>query len=211
MYGIQKRNNGSVQIVKTMIRVVKRVFLICVTLVLISCHETNTPREFQNKTIVSKDIYQRDKEKLAAMLQENATSEKSLLPTSIFSIFLESYVDTIFYGPRGKMAFLGINKRINKNADLFPERYPDMIEYIGTGFMVIRRGNDEYELINDINFRATRSSSYKNASKLIRKIQFNEPMLDPHRVRYNINDIRFWDSGAWVYPDGSPVKLNKSD
>ena len=195
MYGIQKRKNGSVQIVITMIRVVKRVFLICVTLVLISCHETNTPREFQNKTIVSKDIYQRDKVNLQKLFQENVTSDNSILIVSKNLIYLESYVDTLFYGPNGQMAFLGINKLINKNLDLFPKKYPDMIEYIGTGIMVIKHSETNYEFINDINFKGTGGRTYEDASKFIRKIQFNEPMLDLHRVRYNINDIRFW--GQW--------------
>lgn len=190
--------------------IILQLILACIGLCTIcSCNKTNTPKEFQNSTIVPTEIYQADKLTLEKMIQEMVTSDSSLLPNNKRSLtYLESYVDTLFYGPNDQIAFLGINKRINKNADIFPVKFPGMIEYYSSAFIGYKKGDNKFEIIKDLKFHFSQDNSYKKASKHIRQLYFNEIQLLENENWYNINDVRFWDCDMWNNYGGAEVIIH---
>jgi hypothetical protein len=170
-----------------------------------SCSKTNTPKEYLNKTVIESRVYFKDKALLEKKLTKMVNSDSSLLPHNKSLKYLESYIDTIFYGTSGKIAFLGVTKRKNENLKFFPDKYKDGIEYYGSGFIGMKRDSNNLEIINNLYYHVSQSVDYEGASESLRQIYFNKMQLRKGEKVYNMNDIRFWGCPIWVYPDGRPV------
>lgn len=173
-----------------------------------SCRETNTPDEFLNSNQVISEIIEKDKNNLARQFMEILESENSWFPLSPYVDYKDIIIDTIFYSQNGKMVFIAIAKRENKLAYSQPKKFKNMIEYYGSAFIAHKYDRDSIKVINDLPYHVSQARHYKEAAQLMRNIYFNELLTDKHKTYYNINDIRFWDSEIWRYPDGSPVLID---
>ena len=100
-----------------------------------------------------------------------------------------------------------VTKLINEYAKNYPREYPGGVEYYSMAFIGVKRSTDSIEIIKDLVYKVSQSTNYNEASETIRKVYFNELLLDKHKEYYNINDIRFWDCEVWKYPDGSIIQL----
>ena len=175
----------------------------------LSCNYTNTPKEYLYNDITPKAAHISDKIILTDELTYGLSRDFGLLPKSDGLEYIEHIIDTIFYGPDSKLAFLHIAKRRNDLLSHLPREHPDQVEYYASSFICTRRSHDSIEIVNDLMFHYSQGETLREATNAIRKIYFNELQLVKSKNYYNINDTRFWDSGIWKYPDGRPVFLSE--
>ena len=171
---------------------------------MISCSsKTSTPKEFENVVSVSDSTYSQDSLYFATQITSLIEKKESAFyPKTYNHLTSEVFIDSIVYSPDlKKAAFFVIIK--NSNKELLVTDNPEGSHFDAKTFLAER--NDEsgewalkWFRIMNIN----RYSNYNEISKLIRKRYFEDLSKinnedGQSRYKYNLNDVRFWESSAW--------------
>ncbi len=202
MNGTMTKNNGYVLHVRKidMQQKINNILILIVFLISSSCSKTSTPKEFLYKTNIPTITYQRDVKKLTALTQSWLDSIRIVKEKKgvYSSKTLEVVIDTIFYGTNNKIAYLVVNKSKNKYAKTQDLKNKEGIQYNGECFIGERDSVHKTFIISK-NLKYSVSSSdmdgYEYVLKTLREMYFRE--IGYIDKRYNINDIRFWDSDVW--------------
>ncbi len=164
-----------------------------------SCSSGRTPSEFLNKTTVSADIYNANKRVLTDSIREFIlTNQSAYYPVDNDSL-TEIFIDTILYSPsKDKIAFFVITK--NTSNKLLSYKQGDKVyNYYDANCFIAHLKNDT--TIDKISWiEAYGLINYKNqceASKDIRELSFTENVRPNRNLRYNLDDVRFWNSKIW--------------
>jgi|GEM_PF-2345277 len=188
----------------------KFLYSILILVVVISCEcKTNTPIEFLNKHNTSEAAYARDIKKLEKETLHYIDSiGKQKTPISKVTN-VDVFIDTVFYNNENKIVFLAITKRINPYVKLKSgDEYKDGIDYYGNCFI----GNKDSSYINIIHklnhsVNSDEPDGYSRVKKKLRKIYLCE--MNNGNNRYNINDMRFWDSKVWEEAEIMNAKMKR--
>ncbi|QMU63340.1 MAG: hypothetical protein GKR88_02965 [Flavobacteriaceae bacterium] len=177
-----------------------RIIIFLIILVFYSCEwKTSTPEKYLNKNEVSKGKYKEDVKNLKELTLHfldsigNVTKPKSKVSN------LETSIDTIFYGNDNKIVFLAITKMFNPYVKLKTgEEYQDGIDYDGGCFIGKKDSvNGNIKIIYRVKYSvgSDESDGYLRVKNKLGEIYFRE--MEYIDGRYNINDMRFWDSKVW--------------
>ena len=177
--------------------------VLVIYLILVSCRsDMSTPKEFENVVRVSDSTYTEDSLYFATQIMSLIEKKESAFYPESYSFTLQVYIDSILYSPDlTKSAFFVILKKPN-NVIMGMENTKGS-HFDAKTFLAERNGGSgEWTLkwfrIMNIN----RYSNYNEISKLIRKRYFEDLRKinnedGQSRYKYNLNDVRFWESSAW--------------
>ena len=178
----------------------KYIILIKFLLLLNSCQgQTSTPDEFLNKNNISINSYKDDIRHLAgATIKYNDSVNKFRKPKPKSEI-LNVEIDTVFYGPKGKLTFLSIFKRRNPYVQsLKMKGNEEGIEFKGRCYLAVKDTvSNNIQIVKKLKYSAGSNEldAYKRVKNKLREIYLRE--MDYIDGRYNINDTRFWNSNVW--------------
>jgi len=161
-----------------------------------SCNKTSTPKEYLYKVEIPKEIYQKDVQNLQERILARFDSIHIVEETKgeYTRKYVETIVDTIFYGPSNKIAFLAVSMGKDKYvADAQPNN-PDGIVYNGECFIGVKKDSTNV-ILKSLKYSVSSSQSYERVLKTLREMYYRE--MKYIEGRYNINDTRFWDSSVW--------------
>lgn len=155
---------------------------------------TDTPEEYLNNTTSSRNFYLKDSAEIINRLRELLLKHEDFFHSTAYYDSTELVIDTIIYSPNfKKLAFIVITKNPT-NRQLMPDKryswYYDATCYLGI------RQRDVLSL-NWMGPIFTNSYSQQEISNNIREACFKTFITDDSLYRYNLNDIRFWDSPIW--------------
>jgi hypothetical protein len=187
-----------------------QVILVIVFAFFCSCGGTNkndTSKEFLNHATIKREAYTKDSIELIQQLETYLIEKKDFFHNSAYSNSTQLIVDSIIYSPDfNKLAvFLIIKNAVHKQ--LIPSRtyywYYDATCYLGI------RQNDTINL-NWIGPSFTNSYDKNELSSIIRDSYLtNFAAKDSkglHSYKYNLNDVRFWDSSIWKEIEDKKIK-----
>ncbi|SEA30941.1 hypothetical protein SAMN05192529_11359 [Arachidicoccus rhizosphaerae] len=159
-------------------------------------NDAKTPKEFLNETTVANSVYTKDSLQLIRQLKVLLSNRIGFFHDSFYSDSTILMIDTIVYSPmKNKLAFNVITKNPTAR-QLIPDRdyewYFDAATFIG-----IRDSGDF--LLQLIGSSFTNSRDLHSLSKEIRKDRFEKFISENKKddYRFNLNDIRFWNSSIW--------------
>ena len=174
----------------------KYLLVISILLILNSCNgQTSTPEEFLNSNKIDSKIYKNNRmtfKKSSLSYLDSLNNSKTPKPKSDI---LNINIDTVFYGPNGKVAILYILKKTNPYVELVNQDNEGGIQYSGGCLIGQKNGENSFEIFKKLKYNVTSVENKKVVSNKLRIIYLRELGLMDNR--YNINDIRFWDSNVW--------------
>ncbi len=163
-----------------------------------SCSKTTTPDNYLYEVEVSYD---------SSNLQdiEIITERLMYLYDSIREVSIEEgkklsktddvHIDTIFYGPNNKIAFLAIREIENIFVINSDQQDSFKTTYSGACYLGFKNElTNEIEVLKKLKYLVT-SESYEDAKRRLRLKYFRE--MEYIDGAYNINDKRFWNSLVW--------------
>jgi hypothetical protein len=174
-------------------RISKTVMSVLLLVLVTSCtSKTSTPKEYLNQNKISRETYLRDKSILKNTINFYIDSIDTTRKPKPKRERLSIEIDTIFYGSGGKIAFLCLSN--NKNPYVIANR--DSIQFIGECFIALKSEKDGViKIVKKLKYRVTTSEIPNEISKNLRDMYLKK--MGYIDKRYNINDIRFWDSDVW--------------
>lgn len=166
-----------------------------------------TPKEFLNHVEIKKEIYTNDSIEIVKQLKACLSEQKDFFHNSAYSDSTHLIIDSIIYSPGfNKLAVFLITKN-PVHRQLVPERNYDWY-YDATCYLGIRQ-NDTISL-SWIGPSFTNSYSKNELSNIIRDAYFtnfaSKGSADLHSYKYNLNDVRFWDSSIWKEIENKRIK-----
>lgn len=167
----------------------------------------DTPNEFLNHTVIRTEGYTKDSTEILNQLKYLLINHKDFFYSKEYFEGTEIIIDTILFAPGfNKLAVLVITKNPTYR-QLLPNRkhewYYDATCYLGV------RQKDSISLSRlGPNFS---NSSYKQElSDDIREACFRtfvtKDTVGAHVYKYNLNDIRFWESSEWKEIENEKIK-----
>lgn len=174
-------------------KVFKTITIIVFSVFVTSCLEkTSTPKEYLNQNKVLKQNYTKDVTILRKTVGFYIDSTRATRSPKSKSKLLSVEIDTIFYGSEGKIAFLYLSK--NKNP--YVTNNKDSIQFEGGCFIALKeKKNNSIKLIDKLKYGVTTSEIPNKISEDLRTMYLRE--MNYIEGRYNINDMRFWESDVW--------------
>jgi hypothetical protein len=159
---------------------------------------TDTPKQYLNHSIPSRQRYLEDKQTLLQEFKILLKNQKSFFNDSSFSDSTTTIIiDTIVYSPNfNKMAILIIAKNPTYK-QLRPKMGTNWF-YNSTCYLGIKR-------VENIDLRMcgptfTNTDNLKDASEFIREGCFRNFVVKNSEIySFNVNDKRFWDSKIWQH------------
>lgn len=161
-------------------------YLILLVFITSCAQETSTPEEFMNTNKVPNEVYRKDLVLLTDAVKVHHDSINSVVNPRSVSKLLDAKIDTIFYGDKDKIVFLALLTKENEYAE-------KGIQYVGECYIAYKK--NKVENLYELKYSATATSSIIKVSEMIRRIYLRE--MNYIEGKYNINDIRFWDSYVW--------------
>ncbi len=177
--------------------------LLIVCPILVSCSSnTSTPKEFENAVSVSDSIYAQDSSYFVTQIMSLIEKKESAFYPESYSFTSQVHIDSILYSPDlTKSAFFVILKK--PNSVILGMENTEGSHFDAKTFLAEKDDKSgEWSLkwfrIMNIN----RYSNYNEISKLIRTRYFEDLCKindedGKSRYKYNLNDVRFWESSAW--------------
>lgn len=176
----------------------KNILLSMLVLTVLSCGETTTPKDYiyNSRVDIPFKIYQQDVHNLRELLLLRFDSIRyAKVITGIYkSEYIETEVDTLLYGPSNKIVFLSVSTRKNKYVAETQPNNPEGLDYVGECYIGNKK-DSTYTIFRALKYSTGSSQSYERVLKSLRKMYFKE--MNYIEDRYNINDIRFWNSSVW--------------
>ena len=174
-------------------------------LILISCGKPEapkTPAKYRYKTVVEDSIYDQDKEYFKIEVNELIDRREGPFYPDSYELEAEVFIDSILYSPNKlKTIFFAIVKQPNKALE--ETDGPENSHYNAYCFLGIRDSKGKSWRIKWFDaMRFVHFDSYIEASKLIR-FRYSRNLVEiknqkgESRYKYNVNDIRFWESLVW--------------
>ena len=159
----------------------------------ISCRaRTTTPNKYKYSLNVSKVIYNKHKDILADSIKVFVTERrKAYYPTENDSL-TEFSIDTIVYSPHvDKIIFFVITK--NSNNKLPSNGSINEFHYEARCFIAIVDSNELKSISWLSAYNLTNYHSYEKVSNRIRDVYFKNINGSRRQIKFNLDDIRFWD------------------
>lgn len=200
---MKTNKNGFVQTVNELDM---RLFGILLVLTfLCSCKQTTTSKEFLNTYTVNPELYKKEKEILEVIARDYIDSIGNNItpPSPLKTIYFK--IDTIFYNGQEKFALLYYRK-VKHSIYIFNQ---DSTSYDGGCLIGTKVGEntDSLKILAEL----TISSSSENSSEWVindnRSTYLRE--LKYVKGKYNINDIRFWESDVWEKAEIMNAKMKR--
>jgi len=159
---------------------------------------TDTPREFLNHTVVSKKDYFKDSVEIWDKLRSSLLSREDFFSNRAYFDSTEVIIDSIVYSPDLKKIAAIVIVKNPTYRQLMPDKKYDWY-YDATCYLGIKQ-NDTIT-ISWLGPVYTNSYNKQNISNDIREACFRtfvtKDSVGPNAYKYNLNDIRFWDSKIW--------------
>lgn len=177
-------------------KIIKIIFFLLFLTIIVSCiNKTSTSKEYLNENKVSKETYFNDKNTLQNVVSSYITSANMQKKPKPKSEILSVEIDTIFYGPNSKIAFLYISK--NKNP--YASTNKDSLQYVGGCLIARKDSSNSIKIIDKLKYITTTSEIPNKISRDLRLTYLRD--IGYVEGKYNINDNRFWESKVWNYTD----------
>jgi len=157
-----------------------------------------TPIKYRNYSKVQPEIYGKHEKYLFGYIR--SIIGKGIEPFNVkeYDSLTEVFIDTIIYSPsKNKLAFFVIAK--NSNDKLLSGGNRNEFHYDAHCFIGHISLNDEIFDISWLSaYNLSRYENLESASYRIRELHFQEfnETRNP-KAKYNLDDIRFWDSEVW--------------
>lgn len=168
-------------------------------LVFTSCiKDTSTPKEFLNSNRVTTKKYNKDKVSIRNAIYSLYDSINVTKTPVQKTNVLDVKIDTIFYSSdNNRLAFLVL---LDKENEYIKPVEPNKIgiQYAGECY-IAKRINDEIRILDRLKYSVTSKESRKKVKSMIQIFYLKE--MNFIESKYNINDIRFWDSNVWIQAD----------
>lgn len=156
---------------------------------------TNTPKEFLNTTIPSKENYNKDRLILFNLLKKELLNHEDFFNNTSYFDSTEIIVDTILYSSNiTKIAVLIVVK--NPTYKQISPDHNHKYYYDATCYLGIRK-NSGFDL-SWIGPTFTNSIIYQTISNDLRKACLQTFVTSDGLYKYNMNDKRFWTSTIWT-------------
>lgn len=155
---------------------------------------TDTPKEFLNHTTVDQSLYNKDCSKIIDQLRKSLLKREGFFHNSAYFDSTQLIIDSIVYSPNlKKVAFLVLIKNPTSR-QLMPDKrynwYYDASCYLG-----LRKGDSI--TIKWMGPTFTNSYDEQAISNDIKEACFRTFVSDDSVYKYNLNDVRFWESPVW--------------
>ena len=157
-----------------------------------------TPKEFLNHTVIKKEDYSKDSITILKQLNVLLLKHEDFFHNKAYFDSTQLIIDSILYSPDfNKLAVFVITKNPTYR-QLMPDKdyewYYDATCYLGV------RQKDTISL-SWIGPSFTNSYNRDELSSIIRDSYFTDfatkDTAGLHTYKYNLNDVRFWDSSIW--------------
>ncbi len=169
-------------------------FLIAISLFFSCAKKNGTSEEFRNQNKVTKGVYQKDIELFEEAIKTYYITVNEAKKTNQVINVLKVKIDTIFYGPSGKVVFLALLDKENKYIKKLNPNLKIGIQYAGECYIGINT-KDSLRIIDQLKYSVTSSENMEDVAKKLRITYLRE--MEYIQGRYNIDDNRFWESNVW--------------
>ena len=175
-----------------------------------SCQKNNyTPRKYKNRTSIASDLYLHHVQILSDTIRSFILSRSKAFHAKENDSLTEVIIDTVLYGPqKDKLAFFIIT--MNTDDKLLGGGSKSNFHFNAYCFLgLIENGSiDAITWLSAYNL--SRYTDLKQTSERIREIYFKE--LGGELLKYNLDDVRFWDDSNWrsVYNNPFPTEKFES-
>lgn len=179
-----------------------QILLIVVLPFLYSCEgmkqKKYTPKEFLNHAVINKEDYNKDSLEIISQLKVSLLNHEDFFNNKAYFDSTQLIIDSIIYSPGfNKLAVFVMTKNPTYR-QLMPDKnykwYYEATCYLGV------RQNDSISL-SWIGPSFTNSYNRSELSDIIRDSYFadfaTKDTVGLYTYKYNLNDIRFWDSSIW--------------
>lgn len=179
-----------------------QVFLIATSLFFYSCEgikqKIYTPKEFLNHTVIKQESYIKDSVQIIRQLQVSLINHEDFFNNKAYFDSTQLIIDTILYSPDFNRLAVFVMVKNPTYRQLVPDRNYDWY-YEATCYLGIRQ-KDSISL-NWIGPSFTNSYNKTELSNIMRDSYFTnfatKDTVGLYTYKYNLNDIRFWDSNIW--------------
>ena len=169
-----------------------KALIIIILLSTLSCiNNTSTSKEYLNQNKVPKNVYLRDVNVLNKAVIAYIDSLNAKKKPKPRSKILSVKIDTIFYSPDDKIAFLYTTK--SKNPYVINNK--DSIQFAGGCLIALKNNSNSIKIVDKLKYSITSSEISSKISRDLRLMYLRE--MGYIEGKYNINDNRFWDSDVW--------------
>lgn len=174
------------------------IFIVALLYFCEACKRKGTPKNYINHTIVKRQAYIKDSIEIIQQLKSLLVKQKDFFENPDYFNSTKLIIDTIIYAPDlNKLAVFLITKN-PENRHLVPNKnydwYYDATCYLG----VKQKGKINLFWIGP---SFTNSNDKEELSRTIRDSYFTnfatKDTTGLHTYKYNMNDLRFWDSAIW--------------
>src|SRR5690606_29536913 len=148
---------------------------ILIVVIFCSCNKTSTPKEFLYEVEIPTEIYQKDVQNLKELILARFDSIHTVKETKgeYTRKYIETIIDTIFYGPSNKIAFLTVSIGKDKYVAEAQPNNPDGIVYNGECFTGVKK-DSIYVILKSLKYSVSSSQSYERVLKSLRQMYFRE-------------------------------------
>lgn len=157
-----------------------------------------TPKEFLNHAVMKEESYFKDSTEIVKQLKEFLLRHEDFFYSKDYFDSTQLIIDSIIYSPDfNKLAVFVITKN-----PTYRQRMPDKNHewyYDATCYLGVRQNNTISLSWIGPNF--SNSTDKEELSSIIRDSYFTEfatkDTVGAYTYKYNLNDIRFWNSPIW--------------
>ncbi len=173
---------------------------------------TDTPDEFLNKALNTKENYTKDSLVISLELRALLLQHHDFFYSKEYFEGTDIIIDTIIYSPDfNQLAILFLTKNPTSR-QLMPTKNADFY-YDATAYLGIRQKDTISLSWLGPNF--SNSTNKKELSKNIRRACFrtfvSKDTTEQNAQKYNLNDIRFWTSSEWQKIEEDKMKKKEFD
>lgn len=166
-----------------------------------------TPKEFLNHTIIRQEDYTKDSVEVIKQLKAFLIRHEDFFYNKAYFDSTQLIIDSIIYSPNfNKLAVFVITKNPTSR-QLVPDTNYDWY-YDATCYLGVRQ-KDSISL-SWIGPSFTNSYNKNELSSIIRDYYFTnfatKDTVGLYTYKYNLNDIRFWDSSIWKEIEDKKLK-----
>ena len=168
---------------------------------------TDTPKEFLNKTLNKKEDYTKDSLTIVLEFKRLLLKHQDFFYSKEYFDGTNIFIDTILYSPDfNKLAIILLTKNPTSR-QLMPTEKEDFY-YNATAYLGVRQKDTINLSWLGPNF--SNSTNRKELSKDIRQECFrtfvSKDTSEQYSHKYNLNDIRFWTGSEWQKIEEDKIK-----